>query len=133
MSARLNGSSGARCFERFRASALKRLPHRSFRPGESAIDRRLESRLLVLEEHARKVAQDYFDPAQLIHAAARSIHVLYADTDALNGGRELPELFSELPANVLFFVATEIHSHHADVSWNQRRSCAAGYRFESFG
>ena len=83
-------------FDRLHTSALQSSAHGPFCPDESAADRNIEGGVLRFEQHAWKITQDYFDPADLIDAAAGTVHICYTHTDPLDRVGELCELPVEL-------------------------------------
>jgi hypothetical protein len=52
-------------------------------------------------------AHDDLDPAQLIHAAARTVDILHSNADALDEAAEPREFVAELPLHVVARVGTE--------------------------
>ena len=54
----------------------------------------------MLDDHARKAAQDHLDAAQEVDPTARAVDVAHPDGDALDGSRILPELFAESSPDV---------------------------------
>jgi hypothetical protein len=107
-------------FEGFHAAALQASPHGAFRRIERAIDRNQERRVAFLHDDARKPAQDDLDPAYLVDAAARPVHILDSNTDALDGSGELSEPPAELAPDVGTIVRVDIHTERADVRRDRR-------------
>ncbi len=99
--------------------ALQPPPQRPFHPGDRTIHHRLEGGSSLLVEHARQTAEDHLDPADVIDAAPRAIHVLQTNADALNRGRELSQPQAELPPDIGPVIRTQLDSAGSDVGGDQ--------------
>ena len=69
----------------------------------------------MLGHYAREFAQDDLDAALDVDATARAVDIAHANGDALDGTRILPELLTELSADVLAVVVIEHDPGDADV------------------
>ncbi len=87
----------------------------------------------MLDDHARKPAQDDLDPAYLVDAAARPIHVRDPNTHALDGRGELSEPSAELAPDVGAILRSDVDIERADVRRDGRRIRAARGPFACFG
>ena len=81
---------------------------------------------MPFENHARKIAQDHFDSAKLIDAAARSIHVLHTDAYALDSACKFSQFLAQLLPDARPFFLGEIGAEHANVSRNNPSTSVAG-------
>ena len=75
----------------------------------------------MLDDHARKAAQDHLDAAQEVDPTARAVDVAHPNGDALDGSRILPELFAESSANVCALFLIETDSIDSDICGGRRR------------
>ena len=101
--------------DRLHASAPHTFTHGSLRPSKSPLNSPIKDSVLCFKDHARQITQHHFDPAELIDASARTIHILHADTDSLNRGSKLSEPPAQLLSDGAPFVLTELAPEHADM------------------
>src|SRR5690349_1074628 len=100
---------------RFHALPLRRAPHCTLGSGQHCVNGGIQRRVLALEHHARQTAQDDFDSARLIDAATRSVHIVYANTDALDEARVFSKFGAELASDVVSLDGSEIGLGRANV------------------
>jgi len=74
----------------------------------------------VLDDHARKAAQDHLDAAQEVDPTARAVDVAHPDGDALDGARILPELFAESSPDVCPILCIKRDAVDSDIRGRQR-------------
>ena len=74
----------------------------------------------MLDHDARKAAQDDFDAAQNVDAAARAVDIAHPDSNALDGARVLSELLAESSPDVGPVVVIEPDPVDSDVRGCQR-------------
>ena len=117
--------SAARPSDGFHATTLQGAPHGAFRSGKCAIDRSHEHGVALLDDDARKTAQDHLDPARLIDAAPRPVRILDPDTDALDGTGKLAELRAELASDMGTLVCTDVCGGRTDIRGDHRGIRAA--------
>jgi hypothetical protein len=103
---------------------LHRPPHGAFRPVQGTIDRAPQRDRTAFEDYARQTGQNNLDPAQLIDAPARPIHVPRAHADALDGTCELPGTDSQLAPDMRAILGLEIAWRGTNVRGNLRRMSA---------
>lgn len=107
--------------DRLHSSALYTSTEGSLRPSKSLPNSPIEDIVLCFKYHARQTTQHHFDPAELIDASARTVHILHADTDSLNRECEFSELSAQLHPDCVPFVLAEISPEHADMRGNEWR------------
>src|SRR6185295_13518663 len=87
--------------QRFHALALHRTSYRSLRAGQGGVDGGTQRCVPALEYHAGQSAQNDLDAARLIDTAARTVHILQANADALDGALVFSEFDAELASDVV--------------------------------
>lgn len=127
------GSRSRPDFDRLLTSAIQASAYSALRPNEGAADRGIERGVLRFVQHARKTAQDHFDPTDMINTAARAVHVLHTDADPLDRACKLSELHAQFLPDGRSLLLAEIGSQHTDMRWNQRYIRTAGLPLERFG
>ena len=74
----------------------------------------------MLDDHARKAAQDHLDAAQEVDPTARAVDVAHPNGDALDGSRILPELFAESSPDVCPILHIKGDPVDSDIRGRQR-------------
>ena len=74
----------------------------------------------MLDDHARKAAQDHLDAAQEVDPTARAVDVVHPNGDALDGARILPELFAESSPDVCPILCIKRDPVDSDIRGRQR-------------
>ena len=120
-------------FDRFHASALNASAHGPLGPGKSAADRNVEGDVLRFEHHARKIAQDHFDPAHFIDAAAGTVDILHTHTDPFDRVGKFFEPPTQSLPDERPLVLAQTNAEHPDVGWNQPYISTAGFSLIRFG
>lgn len=84
-----------------------------------------------MDDYAREIAQNHFDAAHPIDAAAGAVHIFHADADAFDESRILAKLLAKSLPDVCPIIVIEVNSGKADIRRNPRRIHALNFPLQS--
>ena len=101
--------------QRLHAPSSDTTPHGVLRRPNRPVNSGVQSLVAPFDDGARQPAKDNLDQASLVDSAAGSVHVEDPHAHALHRRRELSQLHTQLPADVLACLLIQFDPYFANV------------------